>query len=108
MFGNINPKQIEKVMKQMGIAQTPLDAKRVTIEMEDSNIVIDEPSVTKVMMQGNETFQITGESREESKKTFSDGDIAMVVEKTGADKEKVRTVLDENDGDIALAIMELK
>ena len=108
MFGNINPKQIQGVMKRMGISQTPLDAKRVTIELEDSNIVIDEPSVTKVMMQGQETFQIAGESREESKQSFSDEDVKMVMEKTGKGEEEVRKVLDKNSGDIAGAILELK
>ena len=108
MFGNINPKQIQSAMKKMGISQTPLDAKRVTIELEDSNIVIDEPSVTKVMMQGQETFQISGESREESKQDFSDEDVKMVMDKTGKGEEEVRKVLDENSGDIAGAILELK
>ena len=107
MFGKINPKMIEKTMKKMGISQEPLDAKRVTIELEDKNIVIDEPSVTKINMQGQETFQIAGESREESKQVFSEEDVAMVVEKTGAGEEDVRDFLEKNNGDIALAIIEL-
>ena len=107
MFGGINPKQMEKVMKQMGISQTPLDAKRVVIEMEDSNLVIDEPSVTKVMMQGKETYQIAGEAREETNEIFSDEDVALVVKKTGKSEEEVRKVLEGNGGDIAEAILEL-
>lgn len=108
MFGNINPKLIEKTMKRMGIAQENIDAKRVTIELEDRNIVIDEPSVTKINMQGKSTFQIAGESREESTESFSEEDVSMVVEKTGANEEEVRDFLDKNNGDIALAIIELK
>ncbi|MAH49502.1 NagC family transcriptional regulator [Candidatus Pacearchaeota archaeon] len=108
MFGNINPKQIQGVMKKMGISQTPLDAKRVTIELEDSNLVIDEPSVTKVVMQGQETFQIAGEAREESKESFSDEDVKMVMEKTGRGEDEVRKVLEENGGDMAGAILGLK
>ena len=108
MFGNLGAKQVEKVMKQMGIAQTPVDAKRVTIELEDSNIVIDEPQVTKITMQGQDTFQVVGTSREESNQSFSDEDVSTVVEKTGASEEKVREFLEKNDGDIALAIIELK
>ena len=108
MFGNINPKQIQGMMKKMGISQTPIDAKRVVIECEDSDVVIDEPSVMKVMMQGQETFQISGESRVENKEVFSDEDVKMVVEKTGADEKEVRDFLEKNNGDIALAIIELK
>ncbi len=108
MFGKINPKQIEKVMKQMGVSQTPVDAKRVIIELEDKNLVIDEPSVTKVLMQGQTTWQIAGGAEEESTESFSDEDVAMVVEKTGKSEEEVRNFLEENSGDIALAILELK
>jgi alpha-NAC-related protein len=109
MFGGINAKQVEKVMKKMGISQIPLDAKRVTIELEDSNIVIDEPSVMKVTMQGQETFQISGEARHEEKgrELFNNEDVRVVMEKTGASEEKVREVLEQNKGDIAGAIMEL-
>lgn len=108
MFGNINQKQIEKVMKQMGIAQQPLDAKRVIIELEDSNIIIDEPSVTKVKMQGQETFQITGESREESRQSYSEDDVKMVIEKTNKPADIVREALEKSNGDIAEAILELQ
>ena len=110
MFGGINPKQLQGMMKKMGIAQTPIDAKRVIIECEDENIIIDEPSVLKVNMQGQETWQISGEARTEEKdvKKFTDDDVALVVEKTGASEDKVREVLEENDGDIASAILELK
>ena len=105
---NINPKQMQAMMKKMGISQVPIDAKRVIIECEDHNIIIDEPSVLKVNMQGQKTFQITGEEREESNQSFSDEDVAMVVEKTGKSEEEVREFLENNAGDIALAIMELK
>ena len=112
MFGKINPKQIEGVMKKMGISQIPVDAKRVIIELVDgeTDLVIDEPSVTKVMMQGQETFQIAGEAREEKHggEKFNEDDVKMVVEKTGVKEKEVRDFLEKNNGDIALAIMELK
>ncbi len=96
------------MMKKMGIAQVPIDAKRVIIECEDKNIIIDEPSVMKINMQGQESFQIQGESKEESTQQFTDEDVAMVVEKTNQSEEAVRNFLEKNNGDIALAIMELK
>ena len=107
MFPGINAKQVEKVMKQMGMSQTPIDAKRVIIECENSNIVINEPSVMKVKMQGQETFQISGEISEESNESFSEEDVQMVIEKTGKPDEEVRKVLEESGGDIAEAIMNL-
>ena len=108
MFGKINPKQIEGMMKKMGIAQQTINARRVIIELDDENIIINEPSVVKINMQGQESFQITGESKMEEKQQFNEQDIKMVVEKTGAKKDEVIRFLKENDGDIALAIIELK
>ena len=110
MFGGINPKKMQEMMKKMGISQTPINAKRVVFEMSDgeANLVIDEPSVLRVMMQGQETYQVTGEAREESLEEFSEEDVKMVVGKTGASEERVREFLEENNGDIALAIIELK
>jgi nascent polypeptide-associated complex subunit alpha len=103
----INPKQIQDTMKRMGISQEPLDVKRVIFEMQDKNLVIDEPSVSKVQMQGQDTYQVNGETREESKEGFSEDDIKMVIEKTNKSEKQVREFLEQNNGDIALAIIEL-
>ena len=41
MFPKIDPKKMQAMMKQMGIAQEDIDANRVTIECDDKNIIID-------------------------------------------------------------------
>ncbi|MGD9276776.1 MAG: nascent polypeptide-associated complex protein [Candidatus Pacearchaeota archaeon] len=108
MFPGINPKKMQAVMKQMGIAQEEIDAVRVIIEKEDnSKIIIENPSVTKVKMQGQETFQIAGEISEvEAEVGISEEDIQTIVEKTGCSEEEARETL-EKTGDLAEAIMEL-
>ncbi|MFA4960312.1 MAG: nascent polypeptide-associated complex protein [Candidatus Pacearchaeota archaeon] len=109
MFGGMNPAKIQGMMKKMGVSQTPLNVERVIFEMKEGNLVIDEPSVIRIMMQGQESYQVTGEAREETQtESFSEDDVLMVMEKTGKPEEKVRQFLEENDGDIAKAIMELK
>lgn len=108
MFGKINPKQIQGMMKQMGISQQEVHAVRVIIELRERNIIIEEPSVQKINMQGQETWQISGESREESKEGFSEEDISIVAEKAGVSKESAKKALSESKGDIASAIMSLK
>jgi nascent polypeptide-associated complex subunit alpha len=107
MFGGMNPAKIQGMMKKMGISQQQMNVHRVIFEMEDGNLVIDEPSVMKINMQGQENYQVTGEAREESTTGFSDEDVDMVKEKTGKDEEEVRKVLEGCDGDIAEAIMKL-
>lgn len=95
-------------MKQMGIAQEEIPALKVTIEKTDnSKIVIENPSVTKIQMQGQETFQIAGDIREESAEvSISEDDIKTIIEKTGCSEDKARETL-EKTGDLAEAILEL-
>jgi nascent polypeptide-associated complex subunit alpha len=99
---------MQAVMKQMGISQNEIPSLRVIIEKEDgSKLVINNPSVTKINMQGQESFQITGDVSEESEEVgISDEDINTVVEKTGCTSEQAEKVL-KSTGDLAEAILEL-
>lgn len=107
MFGNINPKQMQGMMKKMGIAQTEINASRVIIECEDRNIIVENPSVIQIKMQGNESFQISGEVSEEENSAFSENDVKIVIDKTGKSKDQVIEALKKAEGDIAQAIVEL-
>jgi len=105
MFPGINPKQMQAVMKQMGMAQTEIPSSRVIIEKEDGNkITINNPSVMKIKMQGQESFQISGDVSEES--GFSEDDIKVVMEKTNCSKSEAKNTLEET-GDLAEAILKL-
>ncbi len=108
MLGGMNPAKMQGMMKKMGISQTPLPVRKVIFEMADGNLVIDDPSVIKIMMQGQESYQVTGEAVEESTEVFSEEDVVMVIEKTGKSEDEVKAALEKSDGDIAEAIMELK
>jgi len=119
MIPGLDPKKMQAMMKQLGIKQEEIDATRVIIEKEDGKIIIDNPSVIKVNMQGQETFQISGnikeeenedqEANEEDKEEAeeSEKDIEMIMEKTGKSKEEVALALEKNEGDIASTILEL-
>ena len=53
MFPGINPKKMQAVMKQMGIAQSEISASRVIIEKRDNTkIIIDNPIVHLYMFIG--------------------------------------------------------
>ena len=108
MFGGMNPAKMQGMMKKMGISQVNLPVKRVVFEMGGSNLVIEEPSVTKVSMQGQVSYQVVGEAVEEGSESFSDEDVAMVVEKSGKSIDEVKTALEKAGGDIAEAIVGLK
>lgn len=94
-------------MKQMGIKQEDIDASKVIIEKSDGGkILINNPSVVKVNMSGNESFQITGDISEEEEAITND-DINIVMEKTGASEEDARKALKDSNGDLTEAIMSL-
>jgi len=106
-LGGFNPKKMQGLMKQMGISQEEIPAVKVTIEKEDnSKIIIQNPSVTKIKMQGQESFQITGDAEEESA-GISEEDIELVMEKTNCSKSEAEKSLESSNGDIAEAILKL-
>ncbi|MBS3074376.1 Nascent polypeptide-associated complex protein [Candidatus Pacearchaeota archaeon] len=109
MFGGIDPSKIQGMMKKLGIKQEEIDASRVVIEKNDgSKIIIEAPSVSKINMQGNDSWQITGETREEQgDEGIKEEDIASVIEKTGAAREKAEKALKDANGDLAEAILSL-
>ena len=81
----------------------------VIIEKTDnSKIIIENPSVQRIKMQGQETFQIAGDITEESpKEETSEEDIQTIVEKTGVSNKKAKEILEKNNGDLAETILEL-
>jgi nascent polypeptide-associated complex subunit alpha len=103
---NLNPKKMQAMMRQMGMSQEEIDAQRVIIEKEDKNIIIENPSVVKIKIQGQESFQISGDVAEEEA-GISEQDIETIIEKTGVTKEKAKKALEETDGDLAEAILNL-
>ncbi len=105
----INPKQLEKAMKQMGMQMSQVDAEEVIIRTPDKEIVITEPEVSRVNMMGKDTFQVSGNvtEREREEEDFSDEDVEMVMDQTGASEEDVRSTLGETH-DLAETIMQLK
>ena len=98
----INPKQMQKMMKQMGIKSEEIDAKRVVFELEGRQLIIDEPNVTAINMQGQKTYTVIGEAREE-KAGIPEEDIRMVMEQAKVDRKKAEGALRKNEGDIAEA-----
>jgi nascent polypeptide-associated complex subunit alpha len=110
MLGGINPKQMQGMLKKMGISQEEISAERVIIEKTDGNkIIIENPSIQKIKMNGQESFQITGDISEaqEEPELFTEEDIKTIMEKTGVSEEIAKETLEKNNGDLAETIMEL-
>lgn len=114
-IGGMNPKNMEKMMKQLGMNTVAIDADEVIIRCKNKEIVISNPSVQKISIAGQESFQITGISEEkaigaegtEAKQKFSEDDVQLVMEKTKCTKKQAIQALQET-GNIAEAIMHLQ
>ncbi len=108
MFGGLDPKKMQAVMKQMGIKQEEVDSARVIIEKNDGGkILINNPNVVKIKMQGQESWQITGDAIEEASNVTSEEDVRLIMEKTGKSYEDSKAILEKNGGDIAQTIVDL-
>ncbi len=101
----IDPRKMQQMMKQLGINQEEIEANRVIIEKTDGKIIIDNPSIQKIIMQDQESWQISGQSREVKENLQED--IQLIMEKTGKTEKEAKKALEENNGDIAEAIMSL-
>ena len=114
----VNPKQMERMMRQMGVKVEEIeDVSKVVIFSGKGEIVITNPQVTKTKIMGQVMYQVTGEESasgtspakeaEAEKQAFSEEDVALVADQAKTTKEKARKALAESKGDIAEAIISL-
>ncbi len=122
--GGLDPKKMQAAMRQMGIKSEDIEAARVTIETPSGNIVIDKPQVVQITVQGQKSFQISGDTRMEKRAVGSKApgvplsgtpdnraagadDVKLVMERAGCTDEQARAALEKSNGDIAEAILSL-
>ena len=107
----MNPREIQKAMKRLGIKQEEIDASVVIIRTSDKDLIIKNPQVSKVNMMGQESLQIIGKITEverNEKIEISDDDMAAVIEQTNCTKEEALEALHESNGNLAEAILKLQ
>lgn len=104
-----------RMMQKMGMDTKSLDDVRdVTIRTSDRKIIIEEPSVMSIAMQGQNMFQVTGGTiREETiisetKVTIPEEDVKMVAEQANVSMDDAQKALEGSGGDLAEAIVSLK
>ncbi len=123
MFPGLNPKKMQAMMKKMGIAQQSIPANKVIIEKDDGNIIIENPSIVKINMQGQTNFQISGDISKEGESEEEDEDeetnlseeqgdttqedIKTIIEKTNCLEQEAKIAYEKADKDLAEAILSL-
>ncbi len=106
MMPNVNPKQLQKLMRQMGMSMEQLeDVEEVVIRTADQEYRFPDAEVNIMEVKGDKTYQVTGTP--EVVDRMSEDDVTLVAEKTGKSPGEARAALKEADGDIAQAIVNL-
>ncbi len=105
----INERQIQRMMKQMGMKTEEIEATEVTIKGKGKNYVIKNPKVTIINVQGERIIQIMGDIKEEEgeKPSFSEEDIQLVMQQTGSTREEAEKALRDTNGQPAEAIIKI-
>jgi nascent polypeptide-associated complex subunit alpha len=108
-----------RMMQKMGMKVDEVaNVSQVIIRTDSKDIVIEEPSVTMVTVQGQAMYQIAGGRISEEVSVPapqvqgptapSDADAQLVAQQTGRSIEESRNALMDAGGDLAKAILNLK
>jgi nascent polypeptide-associated complex subunit alpha len=120
MHKRMNSREQKRMMQRMGMnMDTVGDVQQVIIRTADKDIVIDEPEVAILQVQGQKMYQVIGGQVSEQspaqrgvsvavKPAFSEEDVQLVADQTGKSLEKAKEALQEADGDLAKAILLLQ
>ena len=109
MPGRMNPRQMNQMMKRLGINIKEIEnVEEIIIRTTTKEYIFDEAEVTVMDAQGSKTYQISGKPRIVARKEeIPQSDIDLVAEQTGKTKEQAKKALEETKGDIAEAILKL-
>jgi nascent polypeptide-associated complex subunit alpha len=120
MPGGMDPRAMKKQLQRMGISTEEIDAVEVIIKGRKKSFKLKEPGVMRMVVQGQEVWQVTGKGEEislevaeaaessgSSGPSFSEEDIELVVSQAKVSREVAVKALMENDGAPAEAIVAL-
>ncbi len=100
---------MRRSMNKMGMDMNEMqDVQEVIIRTSKKEIIINKPNVTEMKAKESMIFMIDAsdyEERELEAPAFSEDDIQMVIQQTGADEAKAISALTDADGNIAQAIL---
>lgn len=113
--GKVNERQVKRMMQQMGIKSNDLEGvEEVRILLKDKVIVLKEPNVSVIEVQGSKTYTIVGKEEILDKgaavnlpqdTNLKEEDIKLVMEKANVTREKAIEALKSNNYMVAEAII---
>jgi nascent polypeptide-associated complex subunit alpha len=116
MHKHMNPREQKRMMQRMGMNMDSVaDVQQVIIRTATKDIVIDEPEVAILGVQGQKMYQVIGGQVSEqapvgapAKPAFTEEDVQLVADQTGKSLDKAKEALIEAEGDLAKAILLLQ
>ncbi|MEK6919435.1 MAG: nascent polypeptide-associated complex protein [Thermoproteota archaeon] len=111
MRRKISAREQQRMMQRMGMQVQQLDnVIRVIMETPSRRIVIDDPEVATVTVQGQTIYQVGGGSVKEEVVSgqASVDDAKLVASQAGVSQEEASEALRQSGGDLAQAIVLLK
>jgi len=126
-MAKMDSRRARRMMQQMGMKMDELgDIKRVILQSDTREIVIEGPAVTSMNVQGQKMYNVVGgrestrkpeaahaaaaaeEVAEEAAPEIPEEDVLLVAQQANVSMEKARAALEQSGGDLAQAILMLQ
>lgn len=120
----MDSRRARRMMNQMGMKMDELgDIKRVILQGDKREIVIEGPQVTSINVQGTKMYQVAGGKESERKPStgepaapepeeavleIPEADILLVAQQANVSIDVAKRTLEECEGDLAQAIIKLQ
>ena len=105
----ISPRAARRMMQRMGLSMTPLEAEEVIIKTKDKEIIVQNPEVSVLEVQGQRIFQVVGgevsEKKREKAISIPEEDVQLVAQQANVSLDQARAALEQAGGDLARAIL---
>ena len=110
MRRRVSPRDAKRLMKRMGLSMGAMpDVEQVIMKTSTKEIIIENPEVAVMDMQGQKIFQVTGEKivekTIEKKITIPEEDVQLVAQQAKVSVDEARAALAQTKGDLAQAIL---
>jgi len=114
MSRRVNPREARRMMQRMGLNMEQVEGvQEVIVKTSSKEIVIKEPEVAILNVQGQKMFQVVGgqiteKAPERKASAVAEEDVRLVADQTGKSLDEARKALEESGGDLAKAILLLQ
>jgi nascent polypeptide-associated complex subunit alpha len=106
----MNPREAKRMMQRMGMNMGAMpDVEQVVFKTSTKEIIVENPEVTVMEMQGQKIFQVMGEriteKTVEKAVKIPEEDVQLVATQANVSPEQARAALEQTKGDLAQAIL---